>query len=228
MVSITSPEYWMRSGVMIREALAEKAKQVMAFTASDHTGMSWRDTNGVSNKEQNNSGDGGAPVWLRVTRSGNSFSCYKSANGTAWTQIGSSKTIAMNQVVFVGLAGGAYNEGADTSVFSNVAVTGIVIETQPSAERKAAAPTRLCVRQTPGGKINISYSLTRPGMVNLTVYSARGEKVRTVMNAFQPAGRFVAQWDRLTGAGRSAAGGVYLCRLCAGGNVYTARLRVMR
>ncbi len=44
----------------------------------------------------------GTPQWVRLVRSVNNFSTYYSANGTTWTQIGTTQTIAMR----LGRAGG--------------------------------------------------------------------------------------------------------------------------
>jgi hypothetical protein len=38
-----------------------------------------------------------------VTRVGNVFTAYTSANGTTWTQIGSPQTIAMGTSIYIGL-----------------------------------------------------------------------------------------------------------------------------
>ena len=65
-----------------------------------------------------------APYWVRITRSGNNFTAYRSANGVNWAQIGSTTAITMNNTVYVGLAVTSHSSGnLNTSVFSNVSVT---------------------------------------------------------------------------------------------------------
>jgi M6 family metalloprotease-like protein len=120
-ISVASPQYWQRVGMMMREDVGnDGAKQVTAFVASTYSGMSYRDTAGVTNKEQVNSGDGGAPKWLKVQRLGDVFSCYKSADGVTWTQVGASRTIVMNPTLYAGMAAAGYNDGLDTVKYCNV------------------------------------------------------------------------------------------------------------
>ena len=64
------------------------------------------------------------PIWLRLTRSGassNVFAAYYSTNGSAWTQLGSSRTFTINDPALVGLAvaSGSANT-ATTNTFSNL------------------------------------------------------------------------------------------------------------
>ena len=44
-----------------------------------------------------------APYWVRITRSGNKFSAYRSSNGTNWTRLGAAKTINMSASAQVGM-----------------------------------------------------------------------------------------------------------------------------
>jgi hypothetical protein len=66
-----------------------------------------------------------APLWLRVTRSGNSFSGFFSTNGVTWTQIGSSVTVSMASSALAGLAVcSRTTSGLDVATFDNVSITG--------------------------------------------------------------------------------------------------------
>jgi hypothetical protein len=64
------------------------------------------------------------PYWVKVTRSGNTFTSYTSSDGTNWVQLGTSQTINMAQNVFVGLA---VNSGTTTDLasatFDNVSLS---------------------------------------------------------------------------------------------------------
>jgi hypothetical protein len=44
------------------------------------------------------------PRWVKLVRTGNSFSAYHSADGVAWTQIGTSQTINIAASTTIGLA----------------------------------------------------------------------------------------------------------------------------
>jgi hypothetical protein len=66
---------------------------------------------------------GVAPFWVRLVRSGNTFTGYYSATGTAWTLMGST-SVPMASTVYVGLAVTSHNASVVTSAtFSNVTVT---------------------------------------------------------------------------------------------------------
>jgi hypothetical protein len=59
-----------------------------------------------------------------VSRSGNTFSSYTSADGVNWTQRGTSQTITMAQNVYVGLAvNSGTTSGLATATFDNVSLT---------------------------------------------------------------------------------------------------------
>ena len=61
---------------------------------------------------QDPSGTGvAAPYWVRLVRSGNTFTAYRSANGTTWTSMGST-TVTMAANVYIGLAVTAHRDGA--------------------------------------------------------------------------------------------------------------------
>jgi hypothetical protein len=55
-----------------------------------------------------------APYWLKLTRSGNTLTGFRSADGKSWTRVGSAASVPMATSVYVGLA---------VSSNSNVAVS---------------------------------------------------------------------------------------------------------
>jgi len=63
------------------------------------------------------------PYWMKIGRSGNTFSSYASSDGVNWVQLGTSQTITMAQTVYLGLA---VNSGSTTALttatFDNVSV----------------------------------------------------------------------------------------------------------
>ena len=67
----------------------------------------------------------GQPLeYLKVTCSGNSFSGYYSSNGTTWTQLGSTQTLAMPSTILAGLGVGSHDDPQiATATFTHVAVT---------------------------------------------------------------------------------------------------------
>jgi regulation of enolase protein 1 (concanavalin A-like superfamily) len=121
-VSQTNSNAWAKAGVMIRESLAANSRHAMTIvTPSNGRRMQSRSSTGGSSVDVSG-GSGAAPVWVRLVRSGNTFTSYRSANGTTWTQI-SSRTISMGSTVYVGLAVTSHNNSAlSTVTFTNVTV----------------------------------------------------------------------------------------------------------
>jgi regulation of enolase protein 1 (concanavalin A-like superfamily) len=87
------------------------------FTSQRRTttgGSSVTSPAGTANASPNN--------WVRITRAGNTFTVYKSSNGTSWTQVAST-TITMGSSVSIGLAVTSHNNSTlSTAVFDNVTV----------------------------------------------------------------------------------------------------------
>ncbi len=65
-------------------------------------------------------------MWLKLVRSGNSFIGYYGADGTNWTQVGSTQTVAVAAVATVGLCVDSHNNtNLNPSTFSNVSATAV-------------------------------------------------------------------------------------------------------
>ena len=69
-------------------------------------------------------GIGALAYWVKLVRSGSSFTGYISSDGVNWLQLGATQNITMAQNVYVGLALSA-NEASSvvTATFDNVAIT---------------------------------------------------------------------------------------------------------
>ncbi|MEO6435622.1 MAG: metallophosphoesterase, partial [Tepidisphaeraceae bacterium] len=82
------------AGVMIRESLSAGAPHASTMlTAASGIGFVRRA--GASASSSVSTATGAMPYWVRVVRSGNSFTSFRSSNGTTWTQVGSAVTITM-------------------------------------------------------------------------------------------------------------------------------------
>jgi len=71
----------------------------------------------------------------------------------------------------------------------------------------------------------IDYSLTEDGRMNITIYNAQGQKVRTLVDGFRSAGRYSAVWDGTDDEGRAVTSGVYIVQMRQGGK--TDRKKIM-
>jgi len=69
------------------------------------------------------------PYWVKVVRSGSTFSGYNSLDGVNWTQVGTAQTINMAQNVYIGLAVSSDDWASSnpptlaTATFDNVSIS---------------------------------------------------------------------------------------------------------
>ena len=97
-----------------------------------------------------------------------------------------------------------------------------------------AAPQHFALAQNRPNPFNptttIEYTLADPGRVTLTIFSATGGRVRTLVDETQvpKAGGFAVVWDGRDDGGRSVASGVYFCRLEAGQFSKTRKLILVK
>lgn len=116
---------WAKAGVMIRDGSAAGAINAMvALTPSNGFTFQWRSA--VSGTSSVTAGPASNTVpnnWVRLSRSGTLVTAYVSANGTAWSQVGTA-TLSMGSSVSVGLAVTSHNNSVlGSAVFDNVSVT---------------------------------------------------------------------------------------------------------
>ena len=110
-----------RAGVMIRDGLGTNAAYALMSLRTTGRGIYQRRLSGgaASSKTETNLS---IPYWIRLVRSGNTFTAYDSSNGTSWTVLGTPATIPMGQNVVVGLAVSSFSGTLNTSTFSNITV----------------------------------------------------------------------------------------------------------
>jgi regulation of enolase protein 1 (concanavalin A-like superfamily) len=125
-VSVSNSDPWAKAGVMIRESLEPGSVNVMiAVTPGNGVTFQNRTSAGADSVSTVQAGIT-APQWVRLTRSGNTFTGEYSANGSNWTALGS-VDIAMLSEVYIGLCLTSHNVGATcTAEFSNVNISGTV------------------------------------------------------------------------------------------------------
>jgi hypothetical protein len=112
-------------GVMIRESLnANSTHAYTVYRPNFHIQTIWRTNTGGGTSSQDSSISNAAPYWLKIVRSGSTFSSYASPDGITWTQVGSSHTITMATNVYIGLAvSSSANTTLETATFNNVSVS---------------------------------------------------------------------------------------------------------
>jgi hypothetical protein len=129
LVSLQGGSGFVAAGVMIRETL--NAASTNAKTAD------WAAYNAIYFDARTSTGAGTAepgnvsatlPYWVKVSRSGSTFSSYASTDGVSWVQVGTSQTISMPQNVYMGLAVTSGSAAAlATAVFDNVSVNSVAV-----------------------------------------------------------------------------------------------------
>ena len=115
---------WAKAGVMIRDTLAANSSYgITMMTPTNGSAFERRTAIGVGSVDSPANGNS-TPHWVRLVRSGNSFTSYESSDGTNWTEIGTD-TIAMTSDVYIGLAVTSHDDSVlNTSTFTDVSVNG--------------------------------------------------------------------------------------------------------
>src|SRR6202521_1054241 len=124
-VSLQGGSGYVTAGVMIRETLNSGSTNADTADWAGY-GTIYFDERTSTGGSTSSTGSLGAnlPYWVKVTRSGSSFSSYTSSDGVNWTPLGTSQTISMGQTVYVGLAATSGSTTAlATATFDNVSVT---------------------------------------------------------------------------------------------------------
>ena len=113
---------WVKAGVMIRETLTAGSKHAFMLVSAAK-GVAFQRREATGGTSVNTSGSlSTAPHWVKLTRSGNTFTAYESSDGTNWIQVGSD-TISMAAKVFVGLAVTSHSTSASaTCTLDNVSI----------------------------------------------------------------------------------------------------------
>ncbi|MDB6136624.1 MAG: hypothetical protein JWM59_4867 [Verrucomicrobiales bacterium] len=84
-----------RAGIMVRASTAANAPYAMSLFKSDlNHAFQARLTAGTNPYDSTGGTPVSLPGWLRLVRTGNTFSAYQSTDGSTWTQRGSTQTIA--------------------------------------------------------------------------------------------------------------------------------------
>ncbi|UCD50319.1 MAG: discoidin domain-containing protein [Phycisphaerales bacterium] len=139
-----TPSAWVKAGVMVRQSTdAGSAHTMMVLTGGDGNGASWqgRPSNNVLSESEDATEAVTPPYWVKVERTDQSLSGSISPDGQTWTQVGTPRTVALDDSVLIGLALTSHNANRATSAqFSNVSFTGNVTGAWEIAEIGATQP----------------------------------------------------------------------------------------
>jgi YVTN family beta-propeller protein len=145
--SFSALNSWAKAGVMIRETNAPGSRHATAFItpigSNNGFGMVARTTTNAATSYTGGPAHNIQPNnWVRLVRSGSTLTSFASANGTAWTQIGTTTLTGLPSQVLIGLATTSSDTSAlATATFDNVQITGTAAVVAPAFTLSAAATT---------------------------------------------------------------------------------------
>ena len=123
-VSQTNDNMWSKAGLMVRQSTAAGAINFACLmTPTQNVRLQYRTSLNGTTTDPGAASGGTSPYWLRLTRSGNTLSAWRSPDGVTWTQVGTSQTVTMADPVLVGFAMTSHNTGIlGTAVFDNLSL----------------------------------------------------------------------------------------------------------
>ena len=160
---------WSKAGIMIRQSLnADAANTYIAVTPGN--GVTWQYRTSAGGNSGNAATSGlNAPYWIKLVRSGNTFTGYRSPDGVAWTQSGT-QTFTIASAAYIGLALTSHNNSSlCTATFDNVSGPGWTNSTPPFA------PSNLTATAVSGSQIQLIWnSCTNASSYNVKRSTASG------------------------------------------------------
>ena len=129
--SLEGTHEWAKAGIMVRESLSGGSRTAYVCV-SNRNGATFhqRTRTNESMEGGNQTPDIKAPYWVKLTRKGNTFNYYGSANGSKWKTLGIID-VPMVRNVYIGFALTSHNNNEiSKAVFSNYRLTGKVAKFQ--------------------------------------------------------------------------------------------------
>ena len=167
--SLENTNTWAKAGVMIREGLSAGAKHVMVVvTPGQGIQLTWRDFSNGDMTEHNTQGGLTAPYWVKLTRTGNTFTAEHSVDGVVWEPVVDADSNTHDLVligdVYIGLCLTSHNSTAVTvaeysGVQTSGGVSGVwqVEEVGIDHPENDLADTYVSLEDTMGRKATVSY-----------------------------------------------------------------------
>ena len=122
--SVENINPWSKAGVMIRDSMDPGAANAL-IAVTPGNGVTWQyrsSAGGVTSS--NNTAGPSAPYWVKLVRSGSTFTGYCSPDGVNWAQVGST-TFAIASTVYIGLAVTSHDSYTlSTATFDHVTAPG--------------------------------------------------------------------------------------------------------
>ena len=165
------------AGVMIRETLNAGSTNAKTSDWPNYNGIYFdlRTTTSGSTSEPG-SVSASLPYWVKVVRSGSTFSSFTSPDGVNWTQRGTNQTINMATSVYVGLAANSGSTSSlETATFDSVSISPTA---SPAPSISSISPT--------SGVVGTQVTISGSGFG-----SSQGESLVTFSNIVAP----ISSWS---------------------------------
>ena len=124
-VDLTNTDPWAKAGLMVR-ASQNGAGDINFFEAITPGNGSTTQNRTTTNSSTGWSQTTGpvAPYWVKIVKSGNTYTAFTSPDGNSWTQDGSAATLSLPSTFYIGLALTSHSNGQlATAHFDNVTLT---------------------------------------------------------------------------------------------------------
>jgi parallel beta-helix repeat protein len=110
----------------------------------------------------------------------------------------------------------------------NAAPGGEVVD--PGVEERRISGSRIvaCVPNPMNPTTTIRYELASPGVVDISIYNVRGQRIRQLVNEPTSAGAHEVAWRGLDDVGRRVASSVYFVKMTTGSLTETRKLTVLK
>lgn len=145
--TLQNTDGWAKAGLMARESTNAGAKYVGIYvTPGNGVSIQYRSTNDAAAVDFARNTGFAAPYWVRLTRAGNTFTGFRSADGASWTQVGGSLNAALAGDLLVGLPLTSHdNAQLATATFSSVAMpSNFVVSVSPVARTVLLGSNATC------------------------------------------------------------------------------------
>jgi uncharacterized membrane protein len=195
---------WAKSGVMFRESTAAGASYIGLYvTPGNGVSMQYRNGTGTNAVDLARQTGLTAPYWVKLARSGNTFTGSSSADGSTWTQVGTI-SVTMAAAATAGLPICSHdNTTLNTATVDNVSITtpapDFSVAASPSSQTVTAGNTTnytATVSALNGFTGNVALTLSglptgATGNFNPASIAASGSSTLTVATATNtPAGTY--------------------------------------
>jgi hypothetical protein len=161
---------WSKSGLMVREFLTPGSRNMSAVVTPNNPGVdtfepNWRETADGATGSWPGYGNvtGVAPnvtypnAWIRLTRAGNTFTAYRSTNGTDWVVFGiNTPAVVYPETVLLGMATTSHQQGTAT-VAEFREIIGFGLHAAPTIVQQPYAALL-----TPGGHTVLGITVDSP------------------------------------------------------------------